>query len=116
MNLIKNVDADFFIVHSRHAKQESNEEPNWNVYEDCVRTGKRIVANGGISKKEDLKLFEYLGMKEVMIGTAALKNPSIFRVLKGEEFEKMEKIKYDYLRLAEEYDSKFKEDVLKIWE
>ncbi|MBS3163020.1 tRNA-dihydrouridine synthase family protein [Candidatus Woesearchaeota archaeon] len=116
LNLIKNVDADFFIVHARHAKQDSSDEPDWNVFEECVATGKRIVANGGIRTKEDLKLFEYLGMKEVMIGTAALKNPSVFRHLKGDDFEKMEKVKYDYLRLADEYDSKFKDDVLKIFE
>ena len=115
LNLIKNVDADYFIVHARHAKQESDEEPDWKIFEDCVRTGKRIVANGGISKREDLKLFEYLGIKEVMIGTAALRNPSVFRHFKGQDFEKMEKIKYDYLRLADDYGSKFKDDVLEIF-
>jgi tRNA-dihydrouridine synthase len=116
LNLIKNVDADFFIVHARHAKQDSSEEANWKVFEECVRTGKRIVANGGISQRNDLKLFSSLGIKEVMIGTAALKNPSVFNFLKGKDLEKIEKVRYDYLRLADEYDSKFRNNVLKLWE
>ncbi len=116
LNLIKSVDADYFIVHAKHAKQDSDEKANWSVFEECIRTGKKIVANGDISEREHLKFFNQLGIKEVMIGRAALNNPSVFNYLKGKELEKIEKIKYDYLRLADEYDSKFKENVLEYWE
>ncbi len=45
LNLINEVDADFFIVHARHG-QETYEDPvDSSVYEECVKTNKIIIAN-----------------------------------------------------------------------
>ncbi len=82
LNTLKTVDADAFIIHAKHARQESQEKSDWNVFEECIATGKHIVANGDISTKEHVDYFKKLGLKEVMIGRAAIKNPKIFRMLK----------------------------------
>lgn len=82
LNTLKTVDADAFIIHAKHARQESRETSDWSIYEECIATGKHIVANGDISTKEHIQYFKKLGLKEVMIGRAAMKNPGIFKELK----------------------------------
>jgi tRNA-dihydrouridine synthase len=83
LNTLKAVDADAFIIHAKHARQESRECSDWSIYEECIATGKHIVANGDISTKEHVNYFKKLGLKEIMIGRAAIKNPEIFRELKS---------------------------------
>ena len=82
LNTLKTVDADAFIIHAKHARQESQEKSDWSVFEECIATGKHIVANGDICKKEHVDYFKKLGLKEVMIGRAAIKNMGIFKELK----------------------------------
>ncbi len=82
INTLKTVDADMFIIHAKHARQESREKSDWSVFEECIATGKHVVANGDICKKEHIEYFRKLGLKEVMIGRAAMKNPKIFGELK----------------------------------
>ena len=82
LNLIKGVDATFFIVHARTAKQKSNEPADFSVYQKCLDTGKLIVANGDIKTKERVLELKRLGLSGVMIGRAAIENPMIFKDLK----------------------------------
>ena len=82
LNLIKNVDATFFIVHARTAKQKSNDPADFSVYQKCLDTGKLIVANGDIKTKEKVIELKKLGLYGAMIGRAAIENPSIFKDLK----------------------------------
>lgn len=102
LNLINNVDADFFVVHARHGAQLYNSPADFIVYPECVDTGKMIVANGDIKTKEDVKILKSVGVKGVMIGRAMITNPCIFNELKGlpvskfgfELFEKYGEKKY----------------------
>jgi len=82
LNLIKAVDADFFIVHAKHGKDTYSDPTDFNVYEDCVKTGKIIIANGDIKTKEQIEYLKSINIKGAMIGRTAIKNPNIFSELK----------------------------------
>jgi len=82
LNLIEKVDASFFVVHARTAKQTLDDPADFSVYEKCVKTGKRIVANGDIKTKEQVEKLEKDGLFGAMIGRAAIANPKIFNELK----------------------------------
>ncbi len=82
LNLIENVDASFFVVHARSANQTEKNPADFSVYEKCVATDKKIVANGDIRTREQVKKLNEQGLYGVMIGRAAIENPNIFRELK----------------------------------
>lgn len=103
LNLINNVDADFFIVHARFAKQNYSEPADNSVYPKCVATGKTIIANGDITTKEQVEKLKEIGIKGVMIGREAIRNPNIFRVLKNNKPEPVKKIINDLNILSEKY-------------
>lgn len=108
LNLIDAVPAEFFIVHARYGAQTYEEEPDYSVYEECVKTKKNIIANGNIKTKEQIDFFKKIGVKGVMIGRTAVNNPNIFNELKGAKTKNLELIKKEYLALAEEYNAPFK--------
>ncbi|MBI5797684.1 tRNA-dihydrouridine synthase family protein [Candidatus Woesearchaeota archaeon] len=114
LSLLKEVDADAFIIHARHARQKSSEKADWSVFEACLDTGKHIIPNGDINTQEDLAFFKSLGVKEVMIGRAAIRNPSVFQFLKGGKLENIAQVQKKYLALAEKYPSRalYQENVL----
>ena len=78
LNLIKEVDADFFIVHARHGKETYKDPTDFTVYDECVKTNKRIIANGDINTKEQIQHLKSIGVKGAMIGRAALKDFGVF--------------------------------------
>jgi len=82
LNLIKEVDADFFIVHAKHGKERSKDPADFSVYKECVETNKVIIANGDIKTKEQIEYLKSIGVKGAMIGRAAVEDPSIFKRLK----------------------------------
>jgi tRNA-dihydrouridine synthase B len=82
LNLIENVDASFFVVHARTAKQTEKDPADFSVYARCVDTGKRVIANGDIKTKKQIEELEELGLYGAMIGRAAADNPRIFSELK----------------------------------
>jgi len=82
LSLIKDVDADFFIVHARHGKQTYKDKTDFSVYEECAKTGKTVIANGDIKTKEQVDYLKSVGVKGVMIGRAAIEDPLIFAKLK----------------------------------
>jgi len=84
LNLIKEVDADFFIVHGRHGK-EKYAKNDFSVYKECVATGKKIIANGDITTKKQIEFLKSIGIKGAMIGREAIKDPSVFERLRSEE-------------------------------
>jgi tRNA-dihydrouridine synthase B len=81
LNLITNVDAEFFVVHARTAKQSGHDPADFSVYEKCKDTGKQIVANGDIGTKKQVDGLKRIGIYGAMIGRAAVKNPMIFKEL-----------------------------------
>src|SRR3989338_3679962 len=108
LNLIKNVDADFFVVHARHGNQSYNEKADWNVFPECAKTGKNIIANGDIKTKDDIEKIKSFGCKGAMIGRAAITNPLIFAELRGIALPSIEKIKSEYEILAKERGAPFR--------
>jgi len=84
LNLIKNADASFFVVHAKTARQKSEDAADFSVYPKCVDTGKTIIANGDIRTKKQVDNLKAIGVRGVMIGRAAMENPKIFRELKAE--------------------------------
>ena len=83
LNLINEVDADFFVVHARHGKERDEDPSDFRAYKDCVRTGKVIIANGDIQTIEQIKYLKSIGLKGAMIARAAVLDPTIFKRLKG---------------------------------
>lgn len=114
LNLINNVDAEFFVVHARTADENYEDEPDNSVYKECVKTGKVIIANGGITTKEDIEALREIGMNGAMIGTAALSRPDIFDVLKGKKEIDKKIIVEEYLKLCERFNTgnKYKKKVI----
>lgn len=82
LNIIQNVDASFFAVHARIAMQTLKQPADFSVYSKCVETGKKIVANGDIKTKEQVRSLKESGLYGAMIGRAAKVNPKIFLELK----------------------------------
>jgi tRNA-dihydrouridine synthase len=86
LNCLRGVDADFFVVHAKTASQDSWETDDYSVFPECVEAahGIPIIANGGIDSAEKVRLLRDFGVGGVMIGRAALSNPSIFDALRNE--------------------------------
>jgi tRNA-dihydrouridine synthase B len=108
LNLISEVDADFFIVHARHGKQGYDEKPDYSVYYECSQTGKTIIANGDIKGKSQIELLKSRGVKGVMIGRAAITNPQVFNELKGNATVSAQELKKEYMELSKSYGSAFR--------
>ncbi|MBU0665980.1 MAG: tRNA-dihydrouridine synthase family protein [Nanoarchaeota archaeon] len=115
LNLIDAVDADFFVVHTRFGAQTYEEPADFSVYEDCVKTGKKIVANGDIKTREQVDYLKNMGIKGVMIGRAAVVNPAIFNQIRGLPVPDIETLKKEYAILAEKFNEppKYKKNFLK---
>lgn len=108
LNLINAVDADFFVVHARHGQQSYDDPPDFSVFDECVKTGRVIIANGSIKTKEQIDFLKGVGVKGAMIGRAAIVDPAIFNKLKDISSPPCEQIKKEYLKLTEEYKEPFR--------
>ena len=82
LNLIRGVDAAFFVVHARTADQTLEDPADFSVYAKCVDTGKRIVANGDIRTKKQVAALKKSGLSGAMIGRAAMEDPKVFHELR----------------------------------
>ena len=105
MNLINGTNPDFFVVHARTGEDTYAHKPDYSVFEECVSSGKEIIANGDIQTPKELSEVKKMGVKGVMIGRAAICNPAIFDLLKGKEVPSFEELKKEYSLLAKKYNS-----------
>jgi tRNA-dihydrouridine synthase B len=105
LNLLKETDPDFFIIHARVGNQTYSDSPDHSIFPECVNTGKTIIANGNIETKETIWSLKKIGVKGVLIGRGAVKNPAIFDQLKGKQIPIFEELKREYYSLAEQYHS-----------
>jgi tRNA-dihydrouridine synthase B len=108
LNLINAVDADFIVVHARYGIQRYADAADFSIYDECVKTGKPIIANGDIRTREQVDYLKSIGVIGVMIGRAAVIEPSIFNKLKGKSFPNSETIKRGYIKLSELYNEPFR--------
>jgi tRNA-dihydrouridine synthase len=107
LNPLRGVDADFFIVHVKTAAQESTERDDYSVFPECVEAagGRPVIANGGIDSAKKVRHLSRMGVAGVMIGRAALRNPTIFDELRNElRFNDPKKIMPSLDELREEYE------------
>ncbi len=100
LNLLRGVEADFFVVHARHGKETYQQKSDWSVFQECCKTGKNIIANGDVRTKSDVELLKSYGVKGVMIGRAAVFNPGIFDEVKGKPAIPIVKLKREYEELS----------------
>ncbi len=105
LNLINNVEADFYVVHARHGGEKYSEKADWSAYTDCVKTGKMIIANGDVKTKEDIQRLKEIGVKGAMIGRAAVTNPAIFNMMKGKEVPDINKLREEFLELSRKFET-----------
>jgi len=86
LNSIRGVDPDFFVVHAKHAGQGSDEAEDYSVFPECVEEARGIpvIANGGVDSVEKVRELMGMGVGGVMMGRAALADPSIFDLFKNE--------------------------------
>lgn len=85
LHVLRDVEADSYTIHAKHAREHSYDSPDWSVYDECVETGKEIIANGGIQTREHVRKLSSQGIKSFMIGRPAMRNPSIFQFFKGDQ-------------------------------
>lgn len=115
LNLVNSVDADFFIIHTRHGNEFYDTPADYSVIDECVATKKIIIINGDVKTVEQINLLRRKGARGAMIGRAAIPNMALFNELKGENILSMTLLKQEYLELAEMRDSKYRyrENILK---
>lgn len=115
LNVIRKVDVDFFVVHARHGAEHYEAAPDYSVYPECVSTGKDIIANGNIDSAEKVTLLKDMGIKGVMIGRAAVRDPGIFGRLKGLQEAGADALRREYAALVDKYpgSNKYRNNVMK---
>jgi tRNA-dihydrouridine synthase B len=79
LNTINETNADYYIIHAKHGKENSDSPTDFSVYPECVQTNKPIIANGDIKTKEQINYLKKIGCAGIMIGREAIRNPEIFR-------------------------------------
>jgi len=109
LNLIKETDPDFFVVHARSGEDTYKDSVDYSVFPECVDICKSkkipLIANGNIDTIKIVDELKKVGVNGVMIGRSAVTNPAIFDLLKGNNVPSFDKLKKEYLFLAEKYHS-----------
>jgi tRNA-dihydrouridine synthase B len=108
LNLIDALDVEFFVVHARVGSDTYAKPADYSAIAECAASGKSIIANGDVYSREQAEKLKELGAQGVMIGRAAVFNPAIFNVLKGEEAPSIEQLKAEYLELSQRFNAPFK--------
>lgn len=108
LNLLRGVEADFFIVHARYGLQGYTTPADFSVYEECVSTGRKIIANGDIKTQEQIDDLKSIGVIGAMIGRAAISDPLIFRRLQNQQVPLLQDVLNEYKALAQSYQEPFK--------
>lgn len=82
---IRGADADFVVVHAKTASDDSRLPADSSVYPECVEAagGVPIIANGDVNSPEKVEALRRLGVAGVMIGRAAIHDPTIFDSIKN---------------------------------
>lgn len=114
IKLIEKVDADFFVVHARYRSESYRKNPDWKALEECVETGKSIIANGNIETIENVEYMKEMGCDGVMIGRPALINPLIFAELRGITTPTLDEVWKEYLKLANSREMNYSKRLLEI--
>lgn len=103
LNLIKGTSPDFFVVHARHGMQTYGEPADFSVFEECAKTGKKIIANGDIKTKAQIDFLSKLGISGAMIGRAAVRDPGIFNRLRGIDAPPPSKLRELYIQTSRNF-------------
>jgi tRNA-dihydrouridine synthase B len=117
LNLVGSTTADFYIVHLRHGGQKYAQSSDWTVlpeFTQFLEAGKRIIINGDIHRLDQIQTVKSFGFSGVMLGRAAVYNPSIFSILKGGESTDISLLRSEYDSLTKLYETpqRFSKNVL----
>jgi tRNA-dihydrouridine synthase B len=118
LNLIKSVDADFFVVHARTGIETFMNKADWSVFKQCARTRKRIIANGDVRTVRGINFLKEMGVSGVMVGRAALENPGIFEVMKSKpRLAKLDELKKEFVEISKKLNTPEKntETIMKLF-
>ncbi len=76
---------DYIVVHGRHAKQRSRDQPDWTAIAEAKAAASiPVLGNGDVFTGADAKrMFEATGVDGIMVARAAIRNPWIFDELEG---------------------------------
>ena len=81
--------AKGIIVHARYTSQMHGGPTHLDVLSDVVRRAKiPVTGNGSVTDAKTAAAMAATGVSAIMVGRAALANPSIFNQLKGEDFRR----------------------------
>ena len=111
---LANEHLDYLVIHARHARQGSTEQPTWSAIAEAKARAKiPIIANGDVITREDWeRLSRETGADGALIARGAIKSPWVFRGLRGEgpgtpsSDAEIEAAETQYLALAERYGTK----------
>jgi tRNA-dihydrouridine synthase B len=105
---IKETNADFYVVQTKTSAQKSREDFDYSILDECVDTGKEIIANGNINTIKKVEKMKKIGCKGVMVGRGAVLNPAIFNQLKGNKTKTIKQLTKAYGLLQKQYCEKEK--------
>ncbi len=111
---LANEHLDYLVVHARHARQGSTEQPTWSAIAEVKQRARiPIIGNGDIVTGEDWeRLSRETGAEGALIARGAIRSPWVFRGLRGlgsgapVSREEVDVAETQYVTLAEQYGSK----------
>lgn len=112
---LANDTLDYLVVHARHARQESTEEPTWSAIAELkARARIPVIGNGDVVTPEDWeRMRRETGADGAMIARGAIRSPWVFRALTGKgpgepTREELDAAEAEYDALATRFGSKEK--------
>lgn len=111
---LANEHLDYLVIHARHARQGSTDQPTWSALAEAKAIAKiPIIGNGDIVTREDWeRMSRETGVDGALIARGAIKSPWVFRGLTGQgswqaaSDEELEAAEKQYLSLSNQYDTK----------
>lgn len=111
---LANEHLDYLIIHARHARQESTDEPTWSAIAEAKQRARiPIIGNGDVVTREDWeRLTRETGADGALIARGAIRSPWVFRGLRGlgsgepTSLEELAAAEAQYFTLAKQYGTK----------
>jgi tRNA-dihydrouridine synthase B len=109
-----NEHLDFLIVHARHAKQKSSDQPSWNAIAEIKELAKiPIIGNGNVlGAKDAARMLEKTSCDGFMIARGAIEDPWVFYALNGIDNsptkEEVIAARDEYFAISKKYNTKQK--------
>lgn len=104
---------DYLVIHARHARQLSTDEPSWSAIAEAKARAKiPIIGNGDVHSRADAeRMFSETGCDGILIARGAIHSPWVFRELTGNgpgmpTVDELDHAEVRYFELAGKFGSK----------